>query len=412
MDVLPLESLVSICDKSIIKPSSLTPSTLRYHKLSLLDQAITNMYIPLTFFYPKKQRDDTIISMNSNNDNSELSHIAHLLKRSLSQTLISYYPYAGRSRDNATVDCNDMGAEFLSVRINCPMSEILKHPHPNPNPNPYYKAESVVLPKGLPWKNNLCEGGNLLVAQVSQFDCGGIAISACLSHKIGDGCSVLNFFMDWARATRDDRHVTNLVPYSPPRFVGDSIFTSPLYNDILPIDAPQHGSNVDECIQKRFIFLNTKLDALRAKVIAESGLQNPTRAEIVSSLLFKCATRAASKLSSVWRPSKLIHFLNIRPMIKPRLPRSAMGNLLSVFAIDATSKEETELPSNLCKMPYYSVDFGWGKPERSGVPNGPVEKMFFLNDYQTGQGVEVRVTLQKEQMSAFECDEELLEFAL
>ncbi|KAH0731160.1 hypothetical protein KY289_002348 [Solanum tuberosum] len=68
--------------------------------------------------------------------------------------------------------------------------------------------------------------------------------------------------------------------------------------------------------------------------------------------------------------------------------------------------------SNVCKFPYYSVDFGWGKPERVAVPNGPFKKMFFLFDYQTGQGVEARVMLQKQQMNEFECDEELLQFVL
>ncbi|KAK4738660.1 hypothetical protein R3W88_002357 [Solanum pinnatisectum] len=398
-------SLVSICDKSIIKPSSLTPSTLKYHKLSLVDQSLSNMYIPASFFYPKKQSstDDAINS-------HELSHITHLRQKSLSQTLISYYPYAGRLIHNATVDCNDMG--------------------------------TLVFPKGLPWSNNVYEDGNLLVAQVSQFDCGGIAISTCLSHKIGDGCSVHCFLADWASATR------NLSISSAPRFVGDSVFISPQNNNIGPLIAPIIESNVNECIQKTF-------------VIAESGLQNPTRAEIVSALLFKCATKAASKLTShcSMRPSKLVHYLNVRTMTKPHLPRNAIGNLLSVFSVEATNEEETELSrlvrnlrkevevaykkdqveqneliveivesmrkgklpfetgddecdmyfcSSVCKFPYYSVDFGWGKPERGGVPNGPFKKMFFLFDYQTGQGVEASVVLQNQQMNAFECDEQLL----
>ncbi|KAH0731161.1 hypothetical protein KY289_002349 [Solanum tuberosum] len=308
-------SLVSICDKSIIKPSSLTPCTLKYHKLSLVDQSLSNMYIPASFFYPKKQSstDDAINS-------HELSHITHLLQKSLSQTLISYYPYAGRLIDNATVDCNDMGAELLSVQIKCPMSEILNHPD-------HCNAESLVFPKGLPWNNNVYEGGNLLVAQVSQFDCGGIAISTCLSHKIGDGCSLHSFLTDRASATR------NLSIPSAPRFVGDSVFISLQNNNIGPLIAPIIESNVNECIQKRFIFPNAKLDALRAKVIAESGLQNPTRAEIVSALLFKCATKAASKLTShrSMRPSKLVHYLNVRTMTKPRLPRNAIGNLVGVY---------------------------------------------------------------------------------
>ncbi|KAH0718209.1 hypothetical protein KY285_014240 [Solanum tuberosum] len=68
------------------------------------------------------------------------------------------------------------------------------------------------------------------------------------------------------------------------------------------------------------------------------------------------------------------------------------------------------LCSNVCRYPFYNVDFGWGKPERVGVPNGPFKNCFFSIDYKTGQGVEARVMLHKQHMSAFERDEELLEF--
>ncbi|PHU26681.1 hypothetical protein BC332_05013 [Capsicum chinense] len=230
------------------------------------------------------------------------------------------------------------------------MSEILDHPH----------AESVVFPKDLPWANNY-EGGNLLVAQVA----------------------------------------------------------------------------------------------------SESGVENPTRAEVVSALLFKCATQASSSSSSSMLPSKLVHFLNIRAMIKPRLPRNAIGNLLSIFSIEATNEQDIELPtlvrnlrkeveaayqksqveqnelllevvesmrkgkmpfenkdeyenvyscSNVCGYPFYNVDFGWGKPVRMSIPNGPFKNLFFLNDYQTGQGVEARIMLQEQHRSQFENDEELLQF--
>ena len=242
--LLSSPSLVSVCDKTFIKPFSLTPPTLKYHKLSYIDQFYSNLYIPLAFFYPKVQQRE------ESTDN-ELSHIVHLLQTSLSKTLVSYYPYAGKLRDNAIVDCNDMGAEFLSVRINCTMSEILDHPDAS-------QAESIVFPKDLPWANNY-EGGNLLVAQVSKFDCGGIAISMCLSHKIGDGTSVLNFVNDWSRMTYSPMTTT-----LAPKFVGDSVFSA---NNYSPIIAPQMLSNVSECVQKRIIFHKIKLDALRAKVI-------------------------------------------------------------------------------------------------------------------------------------------------
>ncbi|KAL3377668.1 hypothetical protein AABB24_003862 [Solanum stoloniferum] len=432
--LLSSPSLVSICDKTFIKPSSPTPPTLRYHKLSFFDQFIGHIYIPFAFFYPKVQQREE-----SNNSHNELSHIAHLLQTSLSQTLASYYPYAGKLRDNSTVDCNDMGAEFSIVRIKCHMSEILDHSDAS-------HAESIVFPKDLPWANNY-EGGNLLIAQVCKFDCGGIAISVCLSHKIGDGCSVINLLNDWSRITCG--HNTNIT--LAPRFVGDSIFSTQKYG---PLIAPLMESNVSECVQKRFIFPTAKLDAFRAKVAAESGVENPTETEVVSALLFKCVIKAASNTTTT---SKLVHYLDVRTMMTPPLPRSAIGNILSVLSTIATKEQDIEIPTlvrnlrkgvevaykkdqveqnelileivesirkgkipfddencsmyfccNLFKYPYYNVDFGWGKPERVSIPNGPFKNFFFFMDYQNGRGLEARVMLKKQHMSEFERDEELL----
>lgn len=191
---------------------------------------------------------------------------------------------------------------------------------------------------------------------------------------------------------------------------------------------------------------------------SESGVENPTKAEVVSALLFKCAINAASSTtaSMLMRPSKLVHYLNVRTMIKPRLRRNAVGNLLSVFSTEATNEQDIELPmlvrnlrkevevaykkdqvqqnelvlevvesmrkgkipfedeniylcSNLCKYPLYRVDFGWGQPERVSMPNGPSENVFFLKDYKDGRGVEARVMLHKQHVSQFERDEQLLQ---
>ncbi|KAK4711539.1 hypothetical protein R3W88_006052 [Solanum pinnatisectum] len=388
--LLSSPSLVSVCDKTLIKPSSLTPPTLRYHKLSYIDQFYGNMYIPLAFFYPKVQQSE------ESNNSHELSHIAHLLQTSLSQTLVSYYPYVGKLKDNAIVYCNDIGAEFSSIRINCHMSEILDHPDAS-------QAESIVFPKDL---------------------------RRITMKVIGDGTSVLNFVNDWSRMTQC-RTTTTLAP----KFVGDFVFSS---NNYSPIIAPQMLSNVE----------------------AESGVENPTRAEVVSALLFKCAIKAASSTTTsmlMRHPSKFVHLLNVRSMMKSRLPQSAIGNLLSSFSTTATNEQDIEVPtlvrnlrkgvevaykkdhveqnelilevvesmrkgkkpfednndeyenvyscSNVCRFPFYNVDFGWGKPERVGLPNGPFKNLFFLKDYKIGRGVDARVMLQKQHMSEFERDE-------
>ncbi|XP_075088368.1 acyltransferase Pun1-like [Nicotiana tabacum] len=149
-------------------------------------------------------------------------------ENSLSKALSSYYPYAGRiTRNGSFVNCNDMGVEFICVRVRCPMSDILEHP--------YTYAENVVFPQRKPWIHK--DEGNVAMAQVSYFDCGGIAVGGCLSHKIGDGCTSSNFFYDWALLSRD-------ISATPaPHFVGASVYpqsTDPSAVATLKSDEPTY----------------------------------------------------------------------------------------------------------------------------------------------------------------------------
>ncbi|KAM3362762.1 acyltransferase Pun1-like [Capsicum galapagoense] len=427
--------LVSIPEKTIVKPSSPSPNSLKYHKLSFIDQSLSHLYIPLVFFYNKHEQHV-----------HELDQITNTLQTSLATTLASYYPYAGTMKDSsATVECNDKGVDFYNVHIPRPMSEILNHPYDHHN------TESCnVFPKGLPWKNSF--DGSLLVAQLSHFDCGGIAVSACLSHKIGDGSSVASFLHDWARVTRDP----NIIPR--PKFIGDSIFPS----RNIPMFDPVFQSNTEKCAHRKFLFSGSKLRALRAIVAVESGIKNPTRSEVVSAIMFKFATKAASRINNSvsLRPSMMLNDVDIRPLVVPVLPQNSIGNLLNGFLLIITRTDEMKIPtlahnlrkglesvykkdpvqqndlvmeiqeciktgrplfdfeefdmyfcSNMCKFSGYSIDFGWGKPERVSSPFGPWKNSFFLSADKSLHGVEALVTLDEQHMLTLESDEEFLEFA-
>ncbi|XP_059294620.1 acyltransferase Pun1-like [Lycium ferocissimum] len=425
--------LVSIHEKTIVKPSSPSPSPLKYHKLSFVDQSLSHLYIPLVFFYTKQPQQVL-----------ELAQITNTLQSSLARTLASYYPYAGSMKDSATIECNDKGVDFYNVYISRPMSEILNRPYD------HHTETCNVFPKNLPWKNSF--DGSLLVAQLSHFGCGGIAVSTCLSHKIGDGSSAASFLRDWARATRDP----NIIPR--PEFVGDSIF--PSRNS--PLSDPVFLSNTKNCTHRKFLFSGSKLRALRTIVAAESGVKNPTRAEVVSAILFKFATKAASRIknSVSFRPSMMLNDVDIRPLIVPPLPQNSIGNLLSGCLLIVTEEDEMKIPtlvhnlrkelesfykkdpvrqndlvmeiegctkngrplfdtedfdmylcSNMCKFSGYSIDFGWGKPERVSSPFGPWKNSFFLSADKSLNGVEAMVTLEEEHMLALEGNEEFIEFA-
>ncbi|KAI3767308.1 hypothetical protein L2E82_17405 [Cichorium intybus] len=130
--------LHTVVSREIIKPSSPTPSHLKTHNLSLIDQVNANLFMPMVTFYPNTGicRDKTTLD----------------LKNSLSQTLTKYYPFAGRHAKVAPsyVDCNDNGAEFL----------------------------------------------------VASIECGGLAVAWSLSHKVADGSSLFHFMKDWAKMNR------------------------------------------------------------------------------------------------------------------------------------------------------------------------------------------------------------------
>ncbi|KAM3232167.1 acyltransferase Pun1-like [Capsicum annuum] len=423
--------MLSAISKKIIKPFTPTPSTQRWHKLSLLDQTISHSYIPFVFFYPPNQV----------NGSKQLSN---LLANSLSKTLSCYYPWAGTLKDNATIECDDNGAEFLEVQINSTMDKVANHPDPN--------VKDLTFPKGLAWGNSMDRP--LTVAQLSHFDCGGIALSVCLTHKIGDACAALYFLRDWAALTRN----TNTSP--SPYFVGDTIFPSPMGDGPLvhPVTGTIADSTNDHCVQKRFHFSSTKISALKSSI----AVQNATSSEVVNALLYKCAAFSTAAVNSgSFKQSQLIQLFDLRTSISPQLPPNSIGNLLTIFSSPIYhNEEELKLPklvtdfrksknslstrnnveenelatemldayrtgkapyhkrkcdvyvsSSICKFPIIQdLDFGFGKPIRASLAKGTYNKEVWLMRTSDG-GIEALVHLNEEEMCVFEQDEHLLEFA-
>ncbi|KAK4763662.1 hypothetical protein SAY87_013100 [Trapa incisa] len=175
---------VEIVGRETIKPSSPTPANLRRYSLSMLDQIAPPVFMPLIVFFPK----DDLMTNEEKIDR---------LKRSLSQALARFYPLAGRVKgDNLSIECNDEGAHYVEARVECDLADILENPVPG------------LLNRLLPFK--LEDVGELVAAfQVSLFNCGGLALSFCISHKAADALSFFTFINSWAAIARGD--IRNLV---------------------------------------------------------------------------------------------------------------------------------------------------------------------------------------------------------
>ncbi|CAN4098001.1 unnamed protein product [Withania somnifera] len=341
--------------------------------------------------------------------------------------------------DNVHIECNDIGADFYKARFDCPMSEILKNRDRN--------VKEIVYPKGIPW-NVVAPDRKLVMVQFNQFDCGGVALSTCVSHKVGDMCSMFKFIRDWAAIARDSNFNIR------PQFIESSFF--PPKNE--PVNEPPR----EQSVTKRLAFSNRTLKSFISEC-SSSGSVKPTHVEMLTTLVYKCAMRANS--SRLFRPSILFQTINLRPFIP--LPEDAAGNFSSSLSLPTYVEEEMKLSrlvselrkgkeqlsdtyrkckgnpqdlvcttmrsfqkirdlfkdtdfdlyrcSSLASYPFYSVDFGWGEPDKViSMVDYTLRNIFSLYDNKTGDHIEAQVSLDEERtMSAFLREmEHLIEFQL
>nr|BDW80093.1 BAHD acyltransferase [Echium plantagineum] len=425
-------STLELISRKLIKPSNKPPPI---YKLSILDQVIHgDIYNRIVFFYPNENK----------------SYISTtLLENSLSKVLTSYYPLAGRLVDNLNIDCYEVGATLIEARANCKLSQISIHPN--------VKDQDVILPRGMSCRPKPDE--SLLVAQLTYFDCGGTTLSLCMSHKLSDGLSLVNFARDWALITEQggDHKSALTTPQLNAASILPPIEDTSFKNEI---GLFPEGTN---CVTKRYIFSSTKLSQLKIKASVETGIKNPTRVEVVTALLNKCAIAATSLVhANSCKPPVIMQAVNIRSLIDPPFSPNSVGNFVSSFSIpfpdgkdlsfarlfrksreaklqfreryngipadklrqefintvefakmivdESRTNFDAYVCSSMCRFPLYDIDFGWGNPETVSFAATQNKNFFLLIDERNGDGIEAFVTLEEEVMTAFERDPELLQF--
>ncbi|KAH7570433.1 hypothetical protein ACOSP7_018573 [Xanthoceras sorbifolium] len=428
---------VEIIARETIKPSSPTPQSLRKFKLSLIDQLTPPVYGSLLYFY----------SFNGDtNRHVSVSERSQQLKKSFSDTLTLFYPFAGRTVDNIMIDCSDYGALFIEARVDCPLSRFLRQPNGDE------------LKRFIPTQVESTEAstGFFSLVQASFFDCGGVAIGVCISHKLADGTTLGTFVRCWAAVTVLGSDRAEMVPI----YNAAALFPPRKFPEAVPplVDIAEERFSV-----KRFVFDASRVAALKAAA-ASASVERPSRAEAVTALLWKCALNAARSNSGSKRPSLLTRPVNIRRRISPPLPDSSVGNLVGFYMAEKDDIGEVEIKglvrelreriqvfdknyvkmlqkedgfeqvtdyfkeaasqmmrqdvefyicTSLCNGSMYDhVDFGWGKPVWVTIPSANNKNVMELIDTRKGDGsVEAWVVLSKDDMYLFERDPELLAFA-
>ncbi|XP_038717069.1 stemmadenine O-acetyltransferase-like [Tripterygium wilfordii] len=430
---------VEIISRECIKPSSPTPIHLKTYHISLLDQFEPRVYAANLLFYPP-------------NKANSISETSRLLKKSLSKTLTLYYPLAGKAKDSLSIDCNDEGACYISARVNCDLSDCLKQPTSSTLPN--------FLPSGI-YSTELTSGAHVIVIQETLFSCGCIAIAFLFSHSILDATASSGFLKTWATIARQPSTGVNLSP----NFSASSIFpqTSDAFpEDLTVVNLTSFYHRNGKFVGKRFVFDGSVITKLKAKTMS-SGVQNPTRVEVVFAVFLKCIISALRVKSGKQKSALAITTVNLRRKAVPPIPDTAVGNfawlapivpqvgdtgelcdivhriresmshingefvkslegdggfnffcesLNEIGKLCSKALSEGAVPIQLnswCNMGFYEFDFGWGKP--LWVPfllgEPPNASFITLMDTRQGNGIEACVVLDEETMTMLEHHMEL-----
>ncbi|KAK6148120.1 hypothetical protein DH2020_019032 [Rehmannia glutinosa] len=376
---------MEIISKEMIRPSSPTPHhRITNLKLSFLDQIAPPVYVPLIFFY---QNDEPDLK------NTNHAQKSQLVKQSLSKILTEFHPVAGRIQENSLVDCNDAGAEFIEARVHTRLTQIIKEP----------KMEE--LKQFLPVETLSYQTEKaILSVKITFFDCGGIAVGVCLSHKIADGTSLVAFMNAWAATCRDQ------VIGSEPSF-----------------DMAAHFPPMDLSGASGF----TQLKQLAA---AGGGgdVKNPTRVEAVSAFIWRHfidAAKAKAKLLLGDDINKLktssfvaVHagdcdIVNklrdaIREIDEGYVNKVQNGEYLRLLSksVDLVKGDDVEICnfSSWCRFPMYEADFGWGKPVWVCTTTLPFKNLVILMSTPCGGGIEAWVNVPRDELNMLQTHYDML----
>uniref|UniRef100_A0A7N0TGT0 Uncharacterized protein n=1 Tax=Kalanchoe fedtschenkoi TaxID=63787 RepID=A0A7N0TGT0_KALFE len=340
----------------IVKPASPTPSGKMY--LSESDQASAITHAPTIYIYRRPSSDQPFEAL------------VQTLITSLGETLVDFYPVAGRLRyipdagGRVELECNSEGVTLIEAESDMKIEDLGDF-----SPSPLI---SSLIPR-VDYLTQPIEETPLVLVQLTRFTCGGISVGFANSHTIMDGQSAMLFISEWCKRARGvvdpvrpflDR--TILKPSGGGGGVVDdgNGGDGGLHEDYTPPPLLVGRSDDREERRKETAVTTFQLSAKQvAKLKSKANLDNAspkpyTRYEAIAAHLWRCCSKARHHTASQATRVRIV--TNISNRLKPPLPPAFFGNMVLRIGVEATSGDLINNPlggvSALIRKKVGSVD--------------------------------------------------------
>ncbi|CAI9105080.1 OLC1v1003930C1 [Oldenlandia corymbosa var. corymbosa] len=417
----------------LISPARLTPREIK--PLSDIDdQDQLRLHLSLINFYRNR----------SDNDTTRTEDPVKVIKAALAETLVSYYPFAGRVKElsggKLAVDCTGEGAVFVEADSDGTLEEFQGNEIQPPFP---------CLDKLMCSSLSGITDSPLLHIQVTRFRCGGFSFGLCFNHTIADGVGIAQFQKALSEIARG-APAPSVTPVwrrellkarDPPRVT----CVHKIYEDDNSF-CDYHGTDSD-MVRKSFFFGPAEISALRNSLRLKCS-----SFDLIAACLWRCRTIALQFDSD--EEVRFIAPVNARSRVEPALPEGYYGNAIAIpvavttagklienplsYAVDWVIKAKSEVTDEYMKsladlivlkgrlngFPQFlkassyivsdtrrlgldEIDFGWGNPVYAGPAISDTEPCHFYSflipkmNKQGVKGMVVPVCLPKAAMKRF-----------
>ncbi|GMJ11304.1 hypothetical protein like AT5G17540 [Hibiscus trionum] len=406
LPTIPLTFTVRRCKPELVAPAKPTPCEQKLLS-DIDDQASLRFQVPFVHFYRHQP-------------SMEGKHPAEVIKTALAQTLVFYYPFAGRLREGVNgkliVDCNGEGVLFIKADADVTLEQFGDTLQP---PFPCFHELLFDVPGTEGMLN--CP---LFLIQVTRLKCGGFIFAIRLNHVMCDAFGLKQFVSTVAAMAQGE--ATHLVPpvwerhlldaRDPPRVT----FTHHEYDEVEAAAATTTTSlPLDNLVERSFFFGPAEFSLLRR--LLPLHLQHCTRFELLTAFLWRCRSLAINLDPE--EEVRMLCAVNARYKIFPPLPQGYYGNAFVFpaaittvknlrqnplgYAVELVKQAKTSLTeeymksvaalmvirgkrllfpnvigsfiiSDLTKMGLEDVDFGWGKAVFAGTAKAVGVVSFFV----------------------------------